>query len=343
MVIALAWAMPVAAYETWSTDANDNTNCARCHGSFDISAPNYTSNTGDDGVAWGTNLMNGHIQAYGIAGCTTCHNASGFGSVTLNASTSGITCISCHGRDEDITPDDGALGGSGPGSGDGLRAHHVGIGIACDGCHTSDTPPVGEDVKPPHFITLGLDPCTNVKFGSWGLDNDGDGPRDGFDPDCPLPATTTTTTVTLTTTTTAAPTTTTTTATPTTTTTAAPTTTTAAPTTTTATPTTTTVAPTTTTATPTTTTATPTTTTAPTTTTTLPPGQCPTATVLINGCDSGVPNQLPDGSCISDIIDGCVASAGNHGKFVSCVARATRGIAGRGAIVRCAAKSDIGK
>jgi hypothetical protein len=73
--------------------------------------------------------------------------------------------------------------------------------------------------------------------------------------------------------------------------------------------------------------------------------------VIIEECDSGVKNQLPDGSCISDTIAECPTNVKNHGKYVRCVARKTRDlkragdITGRekGRIVRCAARSDIGK
>ena len=93
-----------------------------------------------------------------------------------------------------------------------------------------------------------------------------------------------------------------------------------------------------------------TTTEAPTTTTTQAPGQCPTATVVIEDCDSGVPNQLSDGSCISDLIAAC-EGASNHGEYVSCVEmkvdviKKSRDITGRqhGSIVSCAGMSDIGQ
>ncbi|HEX5854920.1 MAG TPA: PA domain-containing protein [Thermoanaerobaculia bacterium] len=44
-------------------------------------------------------------------------------------------------------------------------------------------------------------------------------------------------------------------------------------------------------------------------------------TVVIDGCDSGVPNTFfTDGCTISDLINHCAAGARNHGGFVSCVA-----------------------
>ncbi|MGB5716290.1 MAG: hypothetical protein WBN81_04255, partial [Gammaproteobacteria bacterium] len=136
-----------------------------------------------------------------------------------------------------------------------------------------------------------------------------------------------------------------------TTTTAEQTTTTAEQTTTTAEQTTTTAEQTTTTAEQTTTTAEQTTTTAEQTTTTQVGGQCPTSTVVIDGCDSRVPNQLSNGSCISDLI-AAECPTNRHGKYVRCVAkdvtrelRRNGEITGRekGRIVSCAGKSDIGK
>jgi hypothetical protein len=74
------------------------------------------------------------------------------------------------------------------------------------------------------------------------------------------------------------------------------------------------------------------------------------ATVIIDGCDSGVPNTtFPTGCRISDQIDDCAAGAGNHGAFVSCVAHLTNDlkkkgvISGgqKGAIQSCAGRAGI--
>jgi len=74
------------------------------------------------------------------------------------------------------------------------------------------------------------------------------------------------------------------------------------------------------------------------------------ATVTIDGCDTGVVDQLVDDcNTISGKIAQCAAEASNHGKFVSCVSAFTNelkkagGITGkeRGKIVSCAAKADI--
>ena len=82
--------------------------------------------------------------------------------------------------------------------------------------------------------------------------------------------------------------------------------------------------------------------------------ECPNSvlspTVVIDGCNSGVPNPLfPSGCTISDLIAECAEGAGNHGQFVSCVSHVTNGLkkAGtitgqqKGAIQSCAAQANI--
>jgi len=73
-------------------------------------------------------------------------------------------------------------------------------------------------------------------------------------------------------------------------------------------------------------------------------------TIIIDGCDSKVKNQLlNDGCTISDLIAECADGAKNHGRFVSCVAHLTNDwkkdglISGKdkGAIQSCAAKANI--
>ena len=72
-------------------------------------------------------------------------------------------------------------------------------------------------------------------------------------------------------------------------------------------------------------------------------------TVIVEGCDSGVPNALfPSGCTIGDKVVACHAGASNHGQFVSCVARMTDDLKAQGVIggraksriVRCAAHSN---
>jgi PA domain len=77
-------------------------------------------------------------------------------------------------------------------------------------------------------------------------------------------------------------------------------------------------------------------------------------TVIIDGCDTGVPNTFflsgPNAGCtISDLIRRCAANAGNHGGFVSCVSHLTNELKNdglitgsqKGAIVSCAAKAGL--
>jgi len=74
------------------------------------------------------------------------------------------------------------------------------------------------------------------------------------------------------------------------------------------------------------------------------------ATVVIDGCETGVANHVfPSGCGFNDLIASCAASAGNHGQFVSCVSALTNewkqaGLisgAQKGAIVSCAAGSSF--
>lgn len=74
------------------------------------------------------------------------------------------------------------------------------------------------------------------------------------------------------------------------------------------------------------------------------------ATVVIDGCDSGVANTVFANGCrISDSIEACAAAAGNHGGFVSCVSHYTNSLkkagtitgAQKGAIQSCAGSANI--
>ena len=74
------------------------------------------------------------------------------------------------------------------------------------------------------------------------------------------------------------------------------------------------------------------------------------ATVVIDGCNSGVTNTvLIGGQTISDLIAECAKSARNNGQFVSCVAHGTNELKGtgtisgqqKGAIQSCAAQAHI--
>lgn len=79
-------------------------------------------------------------------------------------------------------------------------------------------------------------------------------------------------------------------------------------------------------------------------------GSDASATVVIGGCNSGVPNSQVSGGCkISDLIEGCADGAHSHGQFVSCVALTTNSLkksgtitnAQKGAIQSCAAGAAI--
>jgi hypothetical protein len=79
-------------------------------------------------------------------------------------------------------------------------------------------------------------------------------------------------------------------------------------------------------------------------------GSSPSPTVIIDGCNSNVPNTLFTNGCkISDQIAACAAGASNHGGFVSCVSHTTNALkkagvisgAQKGAIQSCAAQASI--
>ncbi len=62
-------------------------------------------------------------------------------------------------------------------------------------------------------------------------------------------------------------------------------------------------------------------------------GSSRSATVVIDGCDSGVPNTTFATGCrITDQINDCTVGARNHGAFVSCVAHLTDGLKSNGTI-----------
>jgi hypothetical protein len=79
-------------------------------------------------------------------------------------------------------------------------------------------------------------------------------------------------------------------------------------------------------------------------------GSSASATVVIDGCNSGVPNTTFASGCrITDQINDCAVAATNHGSFVSCVAHLTNDLkkAGvisgsqKGAIQSCAGGANI--
>jgi hypothetical protein len=174
--------------------------CEDCHGGFRDSP--YTSLT--DGTNWGDDLMDAHAVFVGDE-CNACHKSGSRGEVYLNFSTDSSlskSCVGCHGRDEDVNGFcTGLAGGMGGieaqcGSGDGLRKIHEPVdGANCSSCHRNPTP-VGEHIPPFNYGQSGVviqDSCdgdgTESQFGATGLDNDGDGQRDGSDSDCNAPPT----------------------------------------------------------------------------------------------------------------------------------------------------------
>jgi hypothetical protein len=179
------YATKASAWGQYSV-ANDATNCAQsgCHGTFRDKP--YMPPSGDP--QWTDDLMSAHDDV--VNDCDACHSGSGRKVVSLSSSDSltfPMSCIGCHGRTEDGAAEPGA----------GLREHHNQAGAfdCTTGCHT-DVVPVGEDVLPPNYGTLSIDPCNpgpafsenfpanpdGIALG--GLDNDGDLLYDGEDPDC---------------------------------------------------------------------------------------------------------------------------------------------------------------
>jgi hypothetical protein len=80
------------------------------------------------------------------------------------------------------------------------------------------------------------------------------------------------------------------------------------------------------------------------------PGSEPVATVVIDGCDSGVVNHVDEQGCtVVDLVDHIAADAANHGKFTSGVARLLNGYVDegvltdedQGSIQSCAGHADI--
>jgi hypothetical protein len=171
----------------------DYDGCKGCHGGFYGS--NYTSKT--DGTPWSKNLMEGHETFVG-GSCNSCHKDGSKGSVYLNFSidsTLSKSCVGCHGRQQDVNGSCVNAGGMPVecGAGAGLRlAHELNVGSGtCNGCHSGDPAPVGEQIEPIYYGKAGvqmLDACdadsTESRYGVKGLDNDGDGQIDGSDSDC---------------------------------------------------------------------------------------------------------------------------------------------------------------
>ncbi len=192
-VITLMSALLFALFSSAALAYPDYDGCKDCHGGFE--KDNYVSK--QDGSRWNQSLMGGH-ENFVNDKCNACHKDGSKGSVYLNFSTDSTlsrSCVGCHGRQEDVNGS--CVGGSGSqvqcGGGAGLRLVHeanVGNGT-CSGCHSGDPVPVAESVLPFNYGKSGvqmLDSCdadsSESRYGSTGLDNDGDGSRDGSDSAC---------------------------------------------------------------------------------------------------------------------------------------------------------------
>jgi len=208
LLLMALWAPKAHAYATWSDG------CVNCHGDF--FSGTYSSL--HDGTSWGTNLMTGHLGFMGNDTCSVCHQPPSGTPRTpvyigLSAGITGyspIACLGCHGRLEDAQGAGACVDGSPStintancGMGAGLRQHHTNAGEAdCTGCHGDAEPTAfttaAESTMPPYYFTPDAThpnkptnacnanpaPGNENKFGSTGLDNDGDGLYDGADPDC---------------------------------------------------------------------------------------------------------------------------------------------------------------
>ena len=199
-------------------------NCKTCHGHFRATnEDNSTAYLRDeyvspvDGKTWneiyqevtatepeeevGLHDIHRHIMLDKLSGsrCDTCHGASRY-PVSLSYGKTiflpQISCVGCHGRDEDMGNDNVSEG-----RGAGLRQHHTNAGVnECKTCHADADPanytPVGENVLPAYYFSPDAefpnkptDPCSkngeeDYADGPKGLDNDGDGKYDMSDSDC---------------------------------------------------------------------------------------------------------------------------------------------------------------
>lgn len=110
--------------------------CEDCHGDF-LANP-YVSLANDS--SWGDSLHNVHRNEMLNSDCNVCHEGD-YGSVSMDSSTGGsgmapISCVGCHGRDEDAGNDSVSEG-----RGAGLRQHHFTAGVeSCANCHIDSNP-----------------------------------------------------------------------------------------------------------------------------------------------------------------------------------------------------------
>ncbi len=191
-------------FDDLSTSSGTYSTCRPCHGDFKDPADPYYALT--DGEVWLPDLHDKHRYTMLSADvapsdeCAVCHTNPDRFPVFLDSSTGGngfpaISCMGCHGRDEDMGHD----GTVSPGRGAGLRQHHHNAGVTvCAKCHPDANPanfkPVAESVQPPYYFkpdaihpAKPVDACsTSELFVSLtdGLDNDGDLLYELADLDC---------------------------------------------------------------------------------------------------------------------------------------------------------------
>jgi len=103
--------MALAAFFFWSPRADayyDYWDCAACHGDFRDRSNPYVSKV--DGSNWGASLHDVHEKNMLNGDCNVCHGSNKT-PVVLDSSSGGadlapISCVGCHGREEDAGYDD---------------------------------------------------------------------------------------------------------------------------------------------------------------------------------------------------------------------------------------------
>ena len=110
IAVLMIGASEARAYSTYSTDGSTG-NCASCHGDF--TKGSYISLS--DGENWGDDLHDVHRRTMLNSDCNACHVSSGGSPTFLDRSAGGtglapISCVGCHGRDDDIGNDSESTG-----------------------------------------------------------------------------------------------------------------------------------------------------------------------------------------------------------------------------------------
>ena len=194
----------------WASDVlanSDYSGCVGCHGDFRDNP--YLGPPG--GTGWPTGSLhnihrNNMLSTDVNDDCDVCHRSGTTDAPVLLGSSAGgdglsaISCVGCHGRDEDMGNDSGGVADS-PGRGMGLRRHHPAF-AGCGNCHndvSSMASPVGENILPNYYASPGTghpnipsNSCSpsgeeNFAGSATGLDNDGNGVYDTADASCVIP------------------------------------------------------------------------------------------------------------------------------------------------------------